>query len=61
MIAAQLGRTEIALSLITAGASVDLQDRLLQTALMHATYRTNTEIAQLLLKAGAKDKSDLNK
>jgi uncharacterized protein len=58
--AAYGGFSEIAKSLITAGASLDHQENDFEwTPLMRAAYRGRTEIAESLIEAGASlDKLD---
>jgi ankyrin repeat protein len=50
--AAIYDRTEIANSLITSGASLDLKDKEQKTALIYAVERGRTDIAEMLLTAG---------
>jgi len=60
MVAAVLGRTEIAKALIEGGAKLDLKDKDGGTALSAAAFFCHTEIVQALLKKGA-DKNIKNK
>ena len=52
-VAAEMGSTEIAQSLIAAGASLEIKDRCGNTALIAAAYCDSTEIAKSLIAAGA--------
>ena len=60
MVAAVLGRTEIAKALIEGGAKLDLKDKDGGTALSAAAFFCHTEIVQALLQKGA-DKNIRNK